>query len=537
MSKNSRQILIVLLTLYTFLVVYASQRSEILQDFTHSSATVKSQISQQVQLSNGFIDQMSLLGGEFFTNNSGARSYLRKYLKQDPSGDFFSMDSIKNSVYSGTAGNLTGIGKIDSSPEQSENIDLALLYTPHFKSYYDSLHGIAWVYYTGKDSIVMMYPWVSSSDFKFSPELFTVPFYRIGMPDTNPAGIRRWTQPYLDVAGKGLMVTLSKPVYKMESIRGVVSVDITLQTLSSMMNPKYHSFMVDNDGNMLASNDTPSLLGEKILSLEDYRGKEQAQALQALTKNNSDVLKTIGSNYVYLSSIDNCPWILVNELSFGDVFLKSAFSGAPVLLIGFLLLLSSNANERRKKIEQTLTATVLELEESRRQLRYAASIDFLTGTLNRRSMTERLHEEISRFERYNTSFSLVMGDIDHFKSFNDNYGHAAGDAALKHIVAIITSSIRGSDLLCRWGGEEFLIMLPDTAHGEAVAAAEKLRTAISASRFEFEGIKDIRITMSFGVSEYTHEKSLDQNIIQADDALYQAKENGRNRVVGFNDMN
>lgn len=536
MSILPRRFLIVLLTLYTFLVVYVSQRSEILQDFTHTSATVKSQISQQVQLSNGFIDQMSLLGGEFFINNGKTRSPLNKFLLENPSGKMFSMDTVKNSAYTGSAGNLTGSGHLGEDFGKTENINLALLYNAHFKYFYDSLPGITWVYYTGKEGFVMMYPWISSKDFSFSPDLFNLPFYTIVLPENNPSRVRQWTPPYLDSAGKGLMVTLSAPVYKEDTMRGVISVDITLHTLSSMMNPRFHSFMVNGADQVLASNGSPSSITDKIPTLEEYVGREQAQALSILKNSGDNPLKTFKGRYIYVAAVDNSPWTFYSELSYWEVFLKCSFSGAPVLLIGLLLLLSSNANDRRKKAEHVLKGAVLELEESRRQLHAVASIDFLTGALNRRRMTERLYEEVSRFERYGSPFSLILGDIDHFKDFNDNYGHAAGDVALKHIVSTIVTNIRGSDLLCRWGGEEFLIMLPDTGYEEAILVAEKLKTSIGNSCFLYDDMEDIQITMSFGVSEYTHEKNLDHNIIQADDALYQAKNTGRNRVIGFNDI-
>lgn len=537
MRKTPRQFLILSLTLYAFLVVFLSQRSEILKDFIHSSDIVKSQISQHVLLSNGFIDQMSLVGADFFAAEGCVSSPLTRYLKKSPTDDSFNMDSIKNTSYVGSVGNLTGTGHLEKNPEMAENINLALLYNPHFKTFYDSLPGIAWVYYTGREGFIMMYPWISSDDFSFSPALYDAPFYRIGLPENNPSRVRRWTPPYMDVAGKGLMVTLSKPLYSNDVLRGVVSVDVTLRTLSDRMDPRYHSFMVNENGQILAANALPSGWNKKVMTLEAYAGKEKSDHLIDLKNNNSDSLQSADAHYVYVAAIDNCPWTLYSELSYWDIFLKSSLSGVPVLLIGFLLLLSSNANERRKKIEHLLTGTVKELEESRLQLQTAASIDFLTGALNRRSTTERLNEEISRGARYGSTFSLILGDIDHFKDFNDTYGHAAGDAALKHIVGVISSGIRSSDLLCRWGGEEFLIILPDTGYSEALLVAEKLRAVIGNSCFVFDGIDDICITMSFGVSEYTHEKSLDHNIIQADDALYQAKDSGRNCVCGYKDIN
>lgn len=532
MSMKHR-LFIVILTLSVFLIMYFSRQNEVLRNFTHSADSAKVQLSQYVYLSSGFVDQMALVGDEYFTNGVLHPSPWRSLLKQSPSGDLYTLDALGSMDLIKDAGNLTGLGQMDRSADLIENHGLALAYNPHFKSLYDTLPGIAWIYYTGAEGFINIYPWVPSSEYHFTSSDFQRPFYHLGTPLMNPNRMRYWTPVYLDSAGKGLMVTVSKPVYDADTFRGVVSLDFTLTTLSSLMDPSYRSFVMNDEGQVLAGTHESVRKAKDILTVKEYLGSQAAKDLDLIIYSRKDLLSSSGGYYVFSTVIDNSSWTLVSLLPQWRVLIESFLFGSPVLLIGVLLYISSNANAHQKKTERSLNQAFLDLQESRAQLETAASIDFLTGALNRRSMTLRLHEELSRHDRYGTRFSLIMGDLDHFKGFNDQYGHAAGDCALKQVVQTMGAHIRSADLLSRWGGEEFLLMLPDTPATEAAAAAEKLRQAIEAMTIDWEHHPGLKITMTFGVSEYNPEVGLDRTIIQADDALYRAKSGGRNRVCIF----
>ena len=123
-----------------------------------------------------------------------------------------------------------------------------------------------------------------------------------------------------------------------------------------------------------------------------------------------------------------------------------------------------------------------------------------------------------------------MCDIDHFKAVNDTYGHNAGDAVLRHVATLAANTIRKDDVIYRWGGEEFIVLLNDTDIDGAVATAEKIRTAVEASECIFDGTA-ISVTVSFGCSKVDPAKSAEENIAICDRRLYIAKETGRNRVV------
>lgn len=154
-------------------------------------------------------------------------------------------------------------------------------------------------------------------------------------------------------------------------------------------------------------------------------------------------------------------------------------------------------------------------------------VDPLTGAYNRRHMESCLDHAIARSRRDGTPASLLLIDIDHFKRINDSHGHAAGDQVLREMVAVINGHARQRDLLFRTGGEEFLLLLPDTHEDDALRLAEALRVAV-AGQFCTHAAP---VTVSIGVSERRRDESMDAWLKQADDALYQAKETGRNRVV------
>ncbi len=159
----------------------------------------------------------------------------------------------------------------------------------------------------------------------------------------------------------------------------------------------------------------------------------------------------------------------------------------------------------------------------------AAKTDELTGLPNRRAMQNQLLHEFHRFQRSGHHFSVILLDIDHFKQANDHYGHDAGDQALQQFAELLGRLCRTSDLASRWGGEEFLLLLPDTSLLEALALAERLRAAVERHEFTHDG-RHIPVTISAGVCTTAKAHSIEELLRQADNHLYSAKAQGRNRI-------
>ena len=189
---------------------------------------------------------------------------------------------------------------------------------------------------------------------------------------------------------------------------------------------------------------------------------------------------------------------------------------------------------RIKRLQEALEEREKELLEVNERLRYMSQTDGLTGLDNRRHLNERIEEMFQQAQRLSEPFSLVMCDLDKFKSVNDTYGHQAGDELLKQLARILKDEAREIDRVGRYGGEEFMLLLPGTVLDAAVTFAERVRKRIEGHTFTFDG-GTLQRTASFGVSGLPHPK-VDQSdalVRTADDALYVAKETGRNRVIRF----
>jgi diguanylate cyclase (GGDEF)-like protein len=165
------------------------------------------------------------------------------------------------------------------------------------------------------------------------------------------------------------------------------------------------------------------------------------------------------------------------------------------------------------------------------RLQQLAAVDPLTGVFNRRFGLHRLREEFSRAARAETPFGLLMLDIDHFKSINDAYGHLTGDRLLRRVCAVVRSSLRQGDVLMRYGGEEFVAILPAASSADLEQLGERLRRAVEDSAL-VDGARTVRVTVSVGGVAYPDcdVESENEIIRMADEALYRAKESGRNRV-------
>ena len=172
--------------------------------------------------------------------------------------------------------------------------------------------------------------------------------------------------------------------------------------------------------------------------------------------------------------------------------------------------------------------TVSRIEQAR--LQRMALTDGLTDALNQRSLAPRLEQEMSRALRYGTPLSVVMMDLDHFKRVNDRFGHLAGDMVLAAFADRVRTVVRSADLLVRWGGEEFLLLLPETDRAAAIITAERVRTSVAGRPFELEGNMRVDQTVSLGVATWDREEDIDALLARADTAVYAAKDAGRDRV-------
>lgn len=191
-----------------------------------------------------------------------------------------------------------------------------------------------------------------------------------------------------------------------------------------------------------------------------------------------------------------------------------------------IIIRMTELNNELSSLSRELTRKNVELEKANVTINRLLNTDMLTGIANRRALMDFLSGKIEKEDEM--PLSLIMADIDHFKKVNDNLGHHAGDGVLASFGRTLADQIREKDLCGRYGGEEFLIVLPRTALDEAVSVAERIRKAVEATGI---GAPPVRITASFGVAASTGDEGTDSLIGRADEAMYRAKALGRNRVV------
>ncbi|QER41198.1 diguanylate cyclase [Thermodesulfobacterium sp. TA1] len=377
---------------------------------------------------------------------------------------------------------------------------------------------------------------------------------------------------YPEFVTKEWLVALGKTlVNENGEIVGVIAIDSSLENLLKIFRKKLgpyataYSFVIKKDGTVIIHPDE-TFLGKKleILPLREFLFNPEGKvefSQEGITK------------IAYYKRLENLNWILITVVDKSEL-LKPLFitTGLMVLLVGFLafglgwfvsywltkhiifpinilkdnlLMLSQGfeipenlkkypeneigiiAKEVEKLASSELLKKNIELEKLTERLKFLAERDFLTQLFNRFKLIEELKKEINRYERFHIPFSIILFDIDDFKRINDNYGHDKGDYVLKELARLMKENLRETDLPARWGGEEFVILCPNTTKEKAWFLAERIRKAVEGHKFE--GID--KLTISGGVVEYRSGIDLPQLLKEVDEKLYQAKKSGKNQIV------
>jgi diguanylate cyclase (GGDEF)-like protein len=276
---------------------------------------------------------------------------------------------------------------------------------------------------------------------------------------------------------------------------------------------------------------------------------EMAGFKPAIASSAEEAIELIGSNSIQVIITDiMLPGMggleltrLVKKEYDADVIVMTGYSGdysyeeainmgasdfviKPVRLEELLLRL------KRVLKERDLTQERVRMMEKLQKL---AITDGLTKLHNSRSFYSQIEVEVDRFNRYKHPLSLLLLDIDHFKHYNDTFGHLEGDKVLVRISEIIRSCLRKLDTAYRYGGEEFTVILPETTCEEASNVAERIRNAVKAEKFDPDTKDDLIITISIGVTQYSPEEELSAFIQRADKAMYSSKQDGRNKVTAL----
>jgi diguanylate cyclase (GGDEF)-like protein/PAS domain S-box-containing protein len=279
--------------------------------------------------------------------------------------------------------------------------------------------------------------------------------------------------------------------------------------------------VIDRQGNVMTMNkEAEHLLGWKP---EEFIGRNLKTVLKRFPQQNSEATR----NCAVMKAIHQAISQRMDGIPFKTKTGKSipvSFSVAPYQFDGNVhgaIITFRDISERLRM---------------QAQLKVMATHDPLTGVKNRGEIERQLHIELNRAGRYGRSMAMLMIDIDHFKTINDTHGHQNGDAVLNHFCKKTVEQLRSSDELGRYGGEEFMVVLPETGLTQAEAIAERLRRCLAATAVAVDEQTNIRFTVSIGVAAYPESAQDAENLVRiADELLYKAKENGRNRVIALFD--
>jgi diguanylate cyclase (GGDEF)-like protein len=269
----------------------------------------------------------------------------------------------------------------------------------------------------------------------------------------------------------------------------------------------------------------------KEAPIEDRHSEEKAEAVESGRHAVEELLESLSefvsglveSNMSYDSKMKD------HKTSIDQAMTMAGLEEIKRLLTREIEGMESTSENYRRQLEHA-NITIRDQQEIMERFRIDAKMDFLTKIANRRAFQARLKEEFERAKRYKSVFTLIMIDIDHFKKVNDVYGHMAGDEILRLIAQVLEDQTRFNDFVCRYGGEEFAVLLPESAADQGRYVADKIRQAVENTSLLYANSK-LKVTVSAGVGQVNPERDTPETFIdRVDAALYQAKENGRNRV-------
>lgn len=514
--KNLKKITILFFIITTIIVLFTSKYNSLIKEFEITGKSKEAGLNDDIQLCSNFIESVTIYGNNFLKQGTIKDSDIYSILKYDPISNTYNLDAVGGTKYERTIGNLTGIGNIPEGVINKDEVNLALHYNEFFSKFYTRLPNIAWLYYTSENNFTNIYPWTPSKEFALKDNIKSSEFFEYANPKNNPLRKAVWTPVYLDSRGKSLVVTLSSPIYYNDTFKGVVSVDLTTNSLKEVITSKYDSYLIDDVNSIIATSKNIKF-HEEVIKLNTLL-KIPKSDIDNMKEIKDNSVQRVGKYYIYKSSFNNTTWNMLLLVPVSLIIGKSILFTLPTLIICILLFLTVNEIEIRKKTEEVLKKTAI--------------TDQLTGLNNRHFFDEKFLEEMYRSDRYDRPLSMIIFDLDHFKHINDTWGHPIGDEVLKQTAEITGSLIRNTDMIFRFGGEEFVILLPETTISDAHAVAEKLRNALDRNIHPVIG----RFTASFGVGERSKNESFKIWYQKVDNALYSAKNEGRNLVVDSLDL-
>ncbi|MDV6237175.1 diguanylate cyclase [Leptospira ellisii] len=475
-------------------------RARVLKDYF-------SRVSSQAK-ALGFSMSDYLAGHEHYVTDVRIRERIRSY----PSRNFFEVadrDADSDRLFSGS---LTGDGSGNSLPKSLiQEMEAALSLEGQFQALTDSESEVLWAYYMSTQKFIYIAPKTDVFKVHFQEEFFQAPFWVSASPGKNPERKQVITDLYDDLAGKGLLISVSQPVYFRDRFVGVAAIDIGLNAMRRILETGDclgESMLIAENGNIVAKT------GAVVLGDRPFPFKIEG-AFEA-----GDIVRKDWTYWTVYEVREN-EIHLVHKIQFLEYITFIIERLLPFW--GLVLTLAA------------VCMLYVKLRASMYQVYQLSHTDPLTGITNRRGFLKSTQKSLTTGKRHGKPWSVLMIDIDHFKQVNDRYGHGAGDRILNEVAGALCKSVRKTDFVCRWGGEEFAVFLSGTGQEGAREIADHLRTEIQARVRLDDGAS---ITISVGVAQGRgDDQCIESALGRADQALYQAKAGGRNKVCEYELVN
>ncbi len=445
---------------------------------------------------------------EIYKNRALSLKYAKKVHEVNAHGDFvLDIDVLSN---------LTGFGGLEKNKEVLHEMASSLELTRYFMIVKGLNKSFVRVYYASKHKFATSYPYVWSDQYMWNASMMQKAPWMMATPVLNPTRELFFTPLHKEMQKDRTLLTIGHPVYNKDKFLGTVNLDISVASESAFLDSKNQYdgtyVIVNPSGQIIAASgldgytttaifNAKELLDEKLLSQPFTEGKHI----------------DIDGNYVCIKKFEMVPWKLIYLKNKTDLYIMPLYYTGMllsiiVLLFGVKLLIGRLANSRNELERQALT-------------------DPMTKLYNRRYLSEITQHMLGLMRRSSSNLAVIMLDIDKFKNVNDTYGHQVGDEVIIKLAETLQEHTRKSDVVCRLGGEEFLVLLPETDVEGAMLKAETFRKVVEALSLTLADELELKFTISLGVSEVKiDEENFDAAMSRADAALYEAKESGRNKV-------
>jgi diguanylate cyclase (GGDEF)-like protein len=500
-------ILIGLLFVAMIMVGYQTFKSQ-RDNIRIEAENTANEFETRIQAGVGSILYLHAAAGEIYKNREIPLEYALKVHEVNAKGDFV-LDIPELS-------NLTGFDGMESSAKVVHEMASSLALTRYFKIIKGLNKSFVRVYYASKHRFSTSYPYVWSDQFMWNASMLEKPLWLFATPSLNPEGTLFFSPLHKCVRKEKILVTIGHPIYNKKEFLGTVNLDIAVASESAFLESKNL-----HDGTYVIVNRKGEIIAAS--GLDGYTDTVVQRAKQLLTP---EILATeatgeegvsLGSDYVYVRAFRSAPWKLYYIKNKVDIYINSLYYVGMMFIVILLLF--------------RVKTLIKRLSSSRDELEHQALTDPMTKLYNRRYLSEITQHLLGLMRRNNSQLAVVMLDIDKFKNVNDTYGHQVGDDVIIRLAQTLQKHTRKSDVICRLGGEEFVILLPETGVEGAMSVAETLRCEVEKLLITLGDEIELRFTISIGVSQVKRgEQNFDAAMTRADAALYEAKESGRNRV-------